>query len=252
MSDVWNFYLTQTHPEPGIVFLDLGLKAEVPLDGFDYVVVLEVELTRLRDNGMPEPSELERLNELEDYMMESLPAETAVFIARKTLAGRRDFYFYSSNATLAEQLISQAMAGFPEYQFELRSSADPMWTTYEELYPNAREVQTINNHEVISALKSSGDALLPPRKITHWMYFRTDNDRARFCQALAATGFRLSHETETIPGREFPYGQVVEHQGSVDVESIDEAVLQLYDLTREYDGDYDGWETVVVQSDDQE
>jgi regulator of RNase E activity RraB len=56
--------------------------------------------------------------------------------------------------------------------------------------------------------------------------------------------FRVISES-TSEGN-LPFGIVVARTQSIDQESIDRTVIELLNLTKRFDGDYDGWETPVV------
>jgi regulator of RNase E activity RraB len=43
-----------------------------------------------------------------------------------------------------------------------------------------------------------------------------------------------------------PFGIVVARTQSIEQHSIDRTVIELLNLSRRFDGDYDGWETPIV------
>src|SRR5450631_630311 len=45
---------------------------------------------------------------------------------------------------------------------------------------------------------------------------------------------------------ELPFGIVVARTQSIEQHSIDRTVIELLNLSRRFDGDYDGWETPIV------
>lgn len=98
--------------------------------------------------------------------------------------------------------------------------------------------------DLLDVLQEKGDVLTVPREVQHWMYFGSEQSRARFRDAAIAAGFRVISES-TSEG-DLPFGIVVARTQSIEQESIDRTVIELLRLSRRFDGDYDGWETPVV------
>lgn len=98
--------------------------------------------------------------------------------------------------------------------------------------------------EVVETLRSQGDPLVDPRPVTHWLYFATGEDRARFRRSIEGRGFAVAGEEDGI-SMERPFQLVLERVGSVDLERIHAEVMELVEAARACGGEYDGWETQV-------
>jgi regulator of RNase E activity RraB len=86
--------------------------------------------------------------------------------------------------------------------------------------------------------------------VSHWAYFKSTEDRSKFIAKAINMGFKNTYEyaTEKV-GDGLPYGVTIERNDRVDWSSINEVTLPLFRLAREFDGDYDGWETSVEKED---
>jgi len=76
------------------------------------------------------------------------------------------------------------------------------------------------------------------------MYFRSKASRSLFGDTAVAAGFKVVSEPSSKG--ELPFGIVVARTQSIEQETIDHTVLELLNLARRFDGDYDGWETPIV------
>jgi regulator of RNase E activity RraB len=98
--------------------------------------------------------------------------------------------------------------------------------------------------DLLDVLVEKGDVLTAAREVQHWMYFGSEPSRALFRDAAVAAGFRFVSESSSKG--ELPFGIVVARTQSIEQDSIDRTVIELLNLSRRFDGDYDGWETPIV------
>lgn len=100
------------------------------------------------------------------------------------------------------------------------------------------------NRLAVETLEENGDDLATPREIDHYIYFDDLDSLTRFEKQADQLGFRVRNHVETEEGR--PGLQVFR----VDIpsfERIDDITLPLYRAARDCGGDYDGWESEVVE-----
>ena len=76
--------------------------------------------------------------------------------------------------------------------------------------------------------------------------------RDRFVEAATTQGFALEGSTTKDEADDLPYGAQVHHESSVEHEEIHARVMELCELAEAAEGDYDGWETMVVTADDEQ
>lgn len=246
MSDEWDFYFCHVDDKPASLFIDLGIRDDAPLSGLTEMAWLRLYMREPRDDGLSGKTEYERLTEIEDALSEAISDDPKVaYVGRNTSDGCRDFYFYCCNGHTAESCLSSAMVPYSEYEFETGSRSDEEWSTYFEfLYPSDREYQMILNGRVLANLESHGDKHHIEREVCHWVYFKSSDDRSRFLRTAIEKDYKLVNEHDDGEG-DRAYGLTVGRVNAVDFTTINNVVLELFDLAIEYNGDYDGWETSV-------
>lgn len=108
-----------------------------------------------------------------------------------------------------------------------------------------RAKQRRGNQEVCQNLESHGDELTAPRQIDHWIYFQTSSNRTTFIEEAQKLGFDVGGYLED-QSDSMPYGVRVTRIDVPSYDAIDDVTLPLFDLAQSLDGNYDGWETSVV------
>jgi hypothetical protein len=250
MSDEWDFYPCRVDDKPASIFVDLGVRAHAPLVNHSDLTWLRLKIKQPRADGLTTNEEFPRLCEIDDALgaaAKSADIEIA-YVGRNTCNGHRDYYFYSSNGTAAETLLSWAMVPVSEYEFETGNRHDPNWSAYLEfLYPSERNYQLIRNGLVLASLEKHSDDHSKTREVRHWVFFRASDNRDRFGCAAEENGYRVVNKwDEGLETR--PFGILIAHDTAVDYHTIGNATLEIFDLGKEFDGKYDGWETSVEHS----
>ncbi len=247
MEHEWDFYFCLVEDQPASVFLDLSLRDFDRIDEINELIWVRVIMRDPRPDGLSSKDEMAALCEIEDALSsaaENTSAET-LYAGRNTSGGSRDFYFYSATRDV-ESEFAKALAAHPQYSYEIGGRTDPDWQVYFcFLYPGPREFQTIQNGRVVRQLEEHGDQLDEPREVQHWIYFEQVESRTTFLSRLARTGFEVADEHDEGPD-DRPYVLNLIKTHAVNIESVNDEVMRLYDLTVQCDGDYDGWETAVV------
>lgn len=184
---------------------------------------------------------------MEDRLTKSMAeAFGAVFCGRITTCGRREFYFYAASSDGLQHIVERALSEFSGYEFECGSKSDPIWAQYlEVLYPGEEDQQRMKNRKVLDVLEQKGDRLNAPRDIRHWIYFRTEDERAGFRSAVLPLEYRVEFEPLS-EGAGLPFGLCISRFQSVKPTELNDAVIELFRLAEKYHGDYDGWETELI------
>jgi uncharacterized protein (TIGR01619 family) len=238
----------------GFFFIDLGLAEIAPVADKPNLVRLRLSILQPDQNGLPGEQESTVLNEMEDMLVTVMASQFGgIYPGRVTVEGERSFYFYlGTKSSGYEKTLARVMADFPEYAFECRLQEDPEWKNYLDfLYPEPVQLQSMQNRRVVYQLMQHGDSLTVPRPVEHWIYFKTKRDREAWWNKVNDMGFELlemstvDEDDEHAP--EYPYSLHITRDDKVDYDSIDECVLPLWGLAAEHNGNYDGWETGVVQ-----
>jgi regulator of RNase E activity RraB len=111
---------------------------------------------------------------------------------------------------------------------------------------DGRGEQRAKTRQVLDVLQAHGDALTSVRGIDHWAYFRTAEDRSRFVDACAAAGFQLGTTSESDLSR-LKYGARIFHADIPTESVLDDATTQICELALASGGEYDGWETQLIE-----
>ena len=137
------------------------------------------------------------------------------------------------------------MTGFEWYEFDVGEQEDSLWEQYlNVLYPSPEDLERMVNRDLLDMLVEQGDILTVAREVQHWMYFPSDPSRALFRDAAVAAGFKILSDSSS-EGK-LPFGIAVARTQSIEQGSIDRTVVELLNLSRRFDGEYDGWETPIV------
>ncbi len=248
MSDAWDFYFARVNGVLASLFVDFGVRRSVPDPQKPWLLWAWVHLRQPGADGLSCEEETPLLYEIEDGLTKSVEETVqARLVGRITTAGRREFYFYGPRTDGFKEAVAKALRGFPDYKFDLGTKRDPGWSQYLDLlYPTPRQYQQIQTRRVVEALEKEGDPLTAPRLVSHWVYFPSVEKRAEFEARVVLKGFKIVNEHENNdPQAKSPYGVTLERIDRVDWRSIDDVTLDLFDLTQELGGEYDGWETTV-------
>ncbi|MCW1840006.1 DUF695 domain-containing protein [Prosthecomicrobium hirschii] len=242
MSDRWNFYPLMIEDKPASIFVDLGINELVPVAGFPTMAFLSVRMREPRDDGLSSQAEYETLMALEDTIFKFAAGDDrTLYVGRSTSDGCRDFYFYTRDAAI-ENNLRRLMQNWPQYAFETGTRLDAEWTTYSQfLYPSAEDLQLIGNRDVVYQLQQNGDHSDCPRPIDHFAVFRTVHDRDAYGRFLVTDGFSISDKPASQDGR---FG--ISFSRSDRPDQIDPVTIGLYRAALEHNGDYDGWGCAAV------
>lgn len=244
----WDTYVLYVKSKPISVMVDLGFAAAPAAKQHPNVVIVSVQLAKIQQDGMPQLSEVKKLDTLESVLIDSLRNNlSAIYTGRYTSNGKRDYYFYSNDTLNAAGYVSKVMYEYPRYQFKVVVKADADLSNYlNVLYPTQSELQRIYNRRMISQLVKAGDQLTAPRKVSHFLFFKTENDRKTFARTVQDNRFAVDNFGEEQGVKDRRFSLEVSRVDKVDEDSIDEVSLYLWELALKYGARYDGWETFPV------
>jgi len=242
MSDDWDFYPLLVDSEPASIYLDLGLAGDAPIENQPHMSYVRVFMRHARPDGLSSNDEFEALSGVEDSLTEIFSAsDDTTYVGRNTSSGNRDFYFYTADPAAFAGSASAAMAGHPQYQFEIGGRPDPDWDVYFGfLYPSPDDLQRILNRRVTEQLADHGDNHSEPRLINHFAYLPNARATAELRDFLAGQDFSV--DEPRVDG-----GSVgLRFTRSDRPDNIDDVVVPIARRIREVGGDYDGWGCEVV------
>lgn len=245
----WATYLTSVYDNQlGSILVDLGLSSVAPVDSFSTLLTFTTYFNQPNEDGLTSESEYEVINQIEDDLIELLTSNSnIIYTGRIKFSGKMYSYFYFETHLDFEKYISELKAKYSEYKFEYSIKDDANWSTYfEVLYPSTFEMQIIQNGKVIANLEVNGDLVEKERPVDHWIYFKNLTDRENFLDKINGLGFEIVEKEETN-SEELPFSLQLSRVDKVDYESVNEYVLFLWQKAQEFNGEYDGWETLVVK-----
>ncbi|MBN2412499.1 DUF695 domain-containing protein [candidate division KSB1 bacterium] len=251
MSDIskWDFYQFEAEGKPVSVMLDMALINLAPLPDRPILVWFRLKLQQTGEDGLAVREEVERLYELETDIEQELTGPfAAVFAGKITTGGFRDLYFYAEHEYGVTEVLEKLKSSYPEYQLSGGVKKDTDWAVYREIiYPSRPELYTIMNRRILNQLKKHGDKHTKPRKVDHWIGFETEADRKNFIAKVIEKGFIIESK-ETMPdNKPNPLKVRISRIDNVNEVYINRLVLNLMELAEENNGEYDGWETMVMK-----
>ncbi len=248
MQEYWELYMKQIDGAIASVLFNAGISAELPSEDKFYVGFIKLVMKMPNDRGLISEEEETQLSFIEDKIeMEALRYRIGTYVGKIVSKGEMTFVYYLKHEFEWPDVVKAAMGIFPDYEYTYGSKMDGDWEVYHKLlFPTAIEWQIIQNHKVCDHLKSQGDSLHLPRAIEHKAYFETAEKRAGFIGVIEAEGFKtkdLIEANENTP----MVGISFYRQDKPFYYDIDTLTLRLIDLTSQFNGAYDGWETSVVK-----
>lgn len=248
MSEEWDFYFARINDAPASIFIDLGIRADVPVEKRPWLLWVWVPLQSPKTDGLATNEEARVLNEIGTALDASISATCgAQLVARVTGSGRREFYFYAEEPGELEGAARSALNSFEGYAPEFGSTFQPDWDQYRMLFPSESNLERMQNRRMLESLAQQGDVHEVPRKVEHWLNFADEETRAGCRDTLLAIDFALEDESFLDSDDEdLPYQLVVSRVDSVDSHTINGITLELARLARENGGQYKGWDCAVT------
>ena len=246
MSYGWDAYLTEIDENPISIVLDLDAGLNFKDLRLPFVCQVNIDLQQPGADGLHETDENSDLNEFEDaFEIVVIKGLKGRYVGRCTGKGKRALYAYLPSTTDAKQILEKALAPCSKYVPELNITFDSDWSFYfEGLFPSPEELRVILNEQVLRSLEEGGDPLESPREIDHWIFFPTEESLESFKKEVEGNGFAVRSESKE--GGDLPYSLHISREDSVDRDSLHDLVLDLFRKAEALGGDYDGWETQIV------
>jgi uncharacterized protein (TIGR01619 family) len=245
-GDDWDFYYCRVDDKPASIYLDLAAIEQVPVDTLPYMAFIRLRMREPRADGLSSQTEFGTLCALEDHLIAALLSDEVRYLGRCTTNACRDFVFYIANEQAWPERVAAAMQAFANYAYDVGVRPDPDWSTYTGyLYPSGRDMHIIQSRRVCQALEERGDALQAPREIDHWLSFANAQAMAAYVAAVLPQGFAVRSQA-TAPDDDGRWGLQLWRVDVPGYAAINEVTLPLFDLALATEGDYDGWEAVVI------
>lgn len=250
MSDEWDFFFARIDEAPAAIFIDLGIRADVPLEKRPWLLWVWTQLQAPKADGLATNEEAARLNAIGEALDPVISATCgAQLVARVTGDGRREFYFYATEPGELQTAAASAMLAFPDYKYDFGSTFQPDWDQYLMLFPSDANLERMQNRRMLESLAQQGDIHELPRKLEHWLNFANEATRTACRDALISRGFAVEGQSQSEDqGDELPWQLVLSRVDRVDSHAINGITIELAGLAREHDGVYDGWDCMAMRN----
>jgi regulator of RNase E activity RraB len=247
MEPNWITYpLEMAADKPGLCTVDLAWAEEQDAER-SHCLVVRVTLKDPGDDGFGVESERDRLSEAEEAFDESMSDDHgAQLVAVVRGAGTCDFWFYVAPEQ-AEAASATAQRALSDWSPIVNVVSDPEWEAYREnLLPDADQLRTGRDMEMMSELEAAGDDASKPRDIVHVAYFSDAQTRDKFVARAQQNKFQLVDKTQFEHEGETIHVARVSRHSALEPDAISEAGALLDELAEALGGEYDGWESPVV------
>lgn len=248
-EEQWDVYMAMYEKGPGSTTINMGIVNQAPVKNLPYVLVTGLTAKDCRDDGFPAREEFDLMYRASDQVLaEVAKLAKAEHVGTFTYQCKRLDYIYLSDTTqIREQLVKLYKSDFSNYQYHIHLRSDAEWEIYlQYLFPSEEIQEYMSNDKVIIKLSEAGDKLSTARQVDHWLYFSTAKDRDAFERAIKTDGFKTEGK-EKLEGAGNVYQLKISRTDKVDHESINPITLALRKKAKEFNGDYDGWETFIVK-----
>jgi uncharacterized protein (TIGR01619 family) len=245
----WDTYYTLIDDCPASIALNIDLAQSAPLSGLDRLLAVLVFMNEPGEHGMGDGKDPEILRHVEEQIVRAYEDKLgATFVGRIRGQGAWQLYFYGPDTDSLAPKAAELLSGFSGWEQEVHTRSDSDWSTYFELlFPDRERLQWIQDRRVVEALVRSGDPLVVPRRVDHFAYFSSAEDRKRFVSDVQSEGYEVA-ELGYDSDEELGFSVQFFRSETVELEMIHDAVMKLVMTAEEFSGLYDGWETTVMNS----
>ncbi|GJH41346.1 hypothetical protein RCZ04_18960 [Capnocytophaga sp. HP1101] len=248
----WAVYIGRVEDKPAMFRINLGLAdLALPLEGYAQCVRLNLELKHPDEHGFSSDAERTRLYDIEDAHLMPALKQSDLLAGVVTYQGNVTWFIYTQEATALVSAIEASFAKVSDYKPEIHIVDDAGWEVYTDyLYPNIYEHQGIKNDNVRRHCIESGDHTDQERPIDHWLYFDTEKDMNDALAKVQALGYQVQDSGKVVPDGDESAQEVYYHLILTKVNTVDDIngdTWDLIDVALDTNGQYDGWETVLVK-----
>ncbi len=249
-TEDWENYFSTANGYPVSVNVDLGLQALAPLKERSYLIILRTSYQTHLKSGFPDVEQMASLDSIENVLAATLQKSNgSIFAGRFTQRGIREFYFYCIDTIQYAATLNKTMKTFAHFPWLAKAIQDKTWSNYfEVLFPQAEELDKIENRRTLLELQKKGDPLTASRAISHLFYFKTIEARTNFLQTLTIPGCIISEQPTKPEGTSsMAYKLVLIINDIPKIEKIHATTAEFRRLVIKNAGIYQGWQTYVVR-----
>lgn len=248
----WDCYSSVGTEHPAFITFNSGIENDINYFPYKKLLTLHITIKQKMDNGLPEQDEFVYLHKIEDESDEFLyNLNNNIKIGKVSSDGCVMFYYYGDFDVNEIEFFVEKM--IKKYDYELKFSVkecDVKEFYWNFLYPSEIEWQLVVNNRLLMQLSKSGDSLISPRRVDHLIKFKDENKYQEFALWARKNGYHVEERREIGSDDDeeggYEYSALLSHEINLIGDSIDNITLFLYQKAKEYEGDYDGWGSLVV------
>ncbi|MBX9782046.1 MAG: DUF695 domain-containing protein [Chitinophagaceae bacterium] len=249
-KEEWDTYMASYDKGAGSVLVNMALKEKAPVISYNYLVITGVKINECNKEGFPTAQEFQKLykisdgaNELIEKKKRRIHAGTFTYNCERT-----DYYYVNDTLLLRKYLTEYYKTNFPQYSYIISIKEDKSWGQYLKfLYPGEEQMESMKNQKVILKLTQAGDKLEKERRIDHWLYFKTEDDRRNFFLRVYDQKFLVEKLDVLQDSSSHPFVLQMYRPDKPDLKTMNRLTLYLAKEAARYNGLYDGWETFVLK-----
>jgi Family of unknown function (DUF695) len=127
-----NFSLIQATWEglPALILIDAGLNPDREEQGYPWLIKISLRIANPNELGLCDEAESERLNNLEDRLLQGLDRSDYRYVGHITYNGRREILIYVANPEKVLRAIEKQFQVVGESQIEITKVHDPHWQEF--------------------------------------------------------------------------------------------------------------------------
>jgi hypothetical protein len=249
MTDRWEFFPCTMGDDQAFIFTDVGIKDQLSEVAPENLFKVRLDYKVPDDNGLPTEQEFEPAKAIEDELQEYVDGRGDFYVGRITVSGQRHFFVYVQNWEGYEKRVAEIGR---DHGYDLKCAAiqDSGHSQYwDYLWPSDSDWQIIHDMRALEALKNDGDDHGVERDVDHWIDFDDSGAAAQYRDWAVGFGFEEVRPIELVKGR---FSVRLKHHGRMLLGDISGMTIPLALKAKEMGGDYDGWETPVMRSSQQD
>jgi hypothetical protein len=245
-SENWQFYPSNIDETPISVRFDAAVEdlPEKVKKQYKHIIELNIPFIEPKENGFPTPSEMERINGIEDDFSRGAYDVRLIGVITGGYCCRFVFCFNGSEKDV-ENVVRTLMGANLGIDFNHRIFIDDDFGYYDALVsPSVYEENWFQNFTVCNNLENDGEAFSEPREIDFYCCFATEQHIRAVTDELTKQGFAADDPKKGEDG-EYMLHLVLE--GIPTLNWINDITNGIIELLEDTDGYLDGWGSPIIR-----
>jgi uncharacterized protein (TIGR01619 family) len=244
----WDVYNKKTTDGEQLIRVNNSLYDVEPVAATPYLVKVTHRYSGGGKSKLPTKTELANLIRIQDDTKKLIATKTTCNLAgASSRQNTCDIYFYVTDTTDLRHMIQKQYKKHHYSKYAVNIKEDKKWDGYfSVLYPSEEERQMIYYKRMVARLLKAGDVLNKPHKVTHWVYFKNEEDMLTYKQMLT-NNIDAKYTFESQQKNPYARYQIkFYHLTPITAEAILGTVKDIKGQMVLNAGSYGGWETIVA------